>query len=781
MPLQITTGSFIDAFGVGTTQYKSNAGDELTAQFQIRSQIRMSTLGNPLTLDPTNSINIVTSPQVSWLEEGFRVGDWCRITRYTSGGAPMASWYSNIEYVDDIECDFGAMPQWYSITNFESIVIYALDYYGQPSPPLPPITTPTNGFTNPRQRNDLDILINHASGGNNVAGNSPSLIDGENSRAIFFDLSTLGIGGNVFGTFVGNQSGQFFKNCEIIRNANNDQDWSTYTINITFVNSGMYKESWFATINNLKFFMKLLWASIPSDPYPRAEVRYDEEANTGWFNQANETSVANSTLIQGIQELDYCIASTHDVVVDGVIDDIGIGACYVSTNDAYYRNRIQNQYPITMLVPTSDVAPLPLLTSPLNEFGAGYEIQINSVNVVGTQTSINFTFTPNTDFDTFMAGVEDGDRLFYVWIKCGNINHLIFGDQLKCDPPVGGVLDMVDDYGFLDHSENIDEINGIKTGFEANTEDDIAYFGTFLLDKFESVDSVNVKIEAFNTLTNDDFTLIESNFGFGAVQISGDGRYLLNESQNVVTTLPSNSLKQDAKLYLYPSLDAGLEYGVAIYYPFLLNWKYWLQQPNANVDFYPTQNKNWEQYDNLTDWQLRIEISVIKNGLAFTHSNVFIDKDYDSDPNVVQNIELYIDSTNQNVGIVTIGQLMRVVATHTLVVGTWEPLGIWGMITVEPFEAEKRYICSSVLPFDNDLTNPLTPLDNVQMIITYPAPNIARMECFFDPDLIDLSNGCKFTTKIKQRCDFPVPIEVKTMTDGTTKTTTTGDDKTMAP
>ena len=775
MPIQITTGSFIDAFGVQTTQYKSNAGDELTAQFQIRTQIRMSSFGNPLTLDGTASINIVTSPQVSWLEEGFRVGDWCRITRYTSGGSAIASWYSLISYVDDINCDFGAMPQWYDITAFESIVIYALDYFGSPTPPA-------SGFYTPRQRDNLDILINHASGGNNVAGTTPSLIDGENSRAIFQNLSILPIGNSVNGIFVGNQSGQFFKSCEITRNANNSDNWNTYTIDVVFSNSGMYKESWFATINNLKFYMKLLWASIPSDPYPRAIVQYDEEANTGWFNQANEVSIVNSTLIQSIQELDYCVASTHDVIVDGVIDDIGIGACYVSTNDPYYRNRIQNQYPITMLVPTSDVAPLPLLVSPLNEFGAGYEIQINSVNVIGLQTSINFTFTPNASFDTFMAGVDDGDRLFYVWIKCGNINHLVFGDQLKCDPPVGGILPMIDDYGFLDHSQNVDEINGIETGFEANTEDDIAYFGTFLLEKFEQVDSVSVKIEAFNTLTNDDFTLIETNYGFGSVQISGDGRYLLNETQNVVTTLPSNSLKQNAKLYLYPSLDAGNDYGVAIYYPFLLNWKYWLTQPNANVDFYPTQNKNWEQYDNLTDWQLRIEISVIKNGLAFTHTNVFIDKDYDSDQNIVQDIQLFIDNTNQNVGIVTIGQLMRVVATHTLLVGTWDPLKVWGMITVEPCEAEKRYICSSVLSFDNNLLNPLKPLNNVQMIITYPAPNIARMECFFDPDLIDLSNGCKFTTKIKQVCFDLTPIEgAKTMTDGTEKTMTTGDVKTVAP
>jgi hypothetical protein len=35
------------------------------------------------------------------------------------------------------------------------------------------------------------------------------------------------------------------------------------------------------------------------------------------------------------------------------------------------------------------------------------------------------------------------------------------------------------------------------------------------------------------------------------------------------------------------------------------------------------------------------------------------------------------------------------------------------------------------------------------MNITYPSPNVARMECYFDPTKINLENGCKFTTKIK--------------------------------
>ena len=45
------------------------------------------------------------------------------------------------------------------------------------------------------------------------------------------------------------------------------------------------------------------------------------------------------------------------------------------------------------------------------------------------------------------------------------------------------------------------------------------------------------------------------------------------------------------------------------------------------------------------------------------------------------------------------------------------------------------------------------------------------MECFFDPDIINLSNGVKFTTKIKG-CPTTLDTNGKRTTDGTLKTTT---------
>jgi len=55
------------------------------------------------------------------------------------------------------------------------------------------------------------------------------------------------------------------------------------------------------------------------------------------------------------------------------------------------------------------------------------------------------------------------------------------------------------------------------------------------------------------------------------------------------------------------------------------------------------------------------------------------------------------------------------------------------------------------------------------------------MECYFNPDLINLENGCKFTTKIKGCLQSDAIVLYKTTAlDGIQKTTTNGDNKTLA-
>ena len=152
------------------------------------------------------------------------------------------------------------------------------------------------------------------------------------------------------------------------------------------------------------------FASLPGEFDNRYVAEYSEDANTGWYNEPYNTAPVDSTLIQGItSDVEYCKDTTHEIIVDGPVADIGLGAAYVSIDESYYKNRTFRQNEITMLIPSFDTG-LAFANSDLNEDGAGYTITINSVNTIGSETTINFTFSPNPNFNTFMDGRDPNDR-----------------------------------------------------------------------------------------------------------------------------------------------------------------------------------------------------------------------------------------------------------------------------------------------------------------------------------------------------------------------------------
>jgi hypothetical protein len=266
-------------------------------------------------------------------------------------------------------------------------------------------------------------------------------------------------------------------------------------------------------------------------------------------------------------------------------------------------------------------------------------------------------------------------------------------------------------------------------------------------------------------------------FDFTSVPFNGT-QHLLNLTIPVQSQLPTTSVKRDASLFLLPSANITGEYGINLYFPFLYRWEYWLPQNNADADFYPNdQTKNWYPYGNTGDWTVRLYVQLIKDGLAYIYDNAVTINNYDSDPEIDQEIELYRVSTGQNVQVVIDGEQHRVVATHTLTDGTgWDQLGTWGMITVEPTESSPRYIVSTVVPYDYNPSNPLSPISGLLVNIDYPSPNVAVMECYFDPTIMDLSNGVKFTTKIKG-CASEEFLTQKITTDNVVKETTYGESK----
>jgi hypothetical protein len=403
---------------------------------------------------------------------------------------------------------------------------------------------------------------------------------------------------------------------------------------------------------------------------------------------------------------------------------------------------------------------------------------VNAVQV-GTIWTYDLTFTPSTGFANFMLNNAEADRIFYAWVKIGNLNLLAFSGLLSENVPVGGPLTMlVQD--FTDHAQNITTGTGIELTYEANVEDDLGYYGAFRIPYGETCDSFTAILEAYNPMTDESFDLQKAFFSFASVpQVAG--KYILGETLPLFTQFDTNSVKRNAIFQLNATYDSMSEYGVEIYFPFLYRWEYWLEQLNADADFYPNkQTKNYVPYGNTIPWTLRVRMELIKEGLLFFNNNAVVIKDYDSDPTIDQTINLFVESTNQNVNVIVEGELMRVECTHTLNDGTfWVPLSQWGMITVEPTENSPRWWCSTAVPFDGNGLNPLTPLTGSLCDVSYPNFNQVKLTCYFDPSKINLQNGVKFTSKIKG-CTTGTRPKFKYTTSGKIKQTTSGGLKEMS-
>ena len=756
MPVILTNKIFTDLFGGSSTYYKVNAGDLCTIKLEFDTNIRVSTLDTPIYLDPTT--NSLTAAAFNFLNEGFRDGDVVRFTRYSSGGSVLSQWTTGIQSITATIMNVGTILGW-NTTNGEFMVIE--------------VTT--------RNRDDLDVFFNQVL--NSTAGGTFSLIDGEPTRINFPGLDSIAVSGSVNGIAIPNRSGSFNDSAIITRLANPSTYTKRYELELNVYQGGIYDSTWFDSGDCLKNLIRLSWASVNNEPYNRYEYTFSDNADTGYFEEGYNSEISDVTMTNGFSSLDYGAVNNFTAIVTASAGYEGMGAAYIPIDSTYYKNRTFTQQELTMLLNTQAVTTSPSVSF-ANPDGADYTLELNTpVTNVGYIYSINAKFTPSAAFTTFMDGRETGDRRMIVWAKFGNTNTILFDGQSETAGAGDQVLNLEQNI-FLDHSVN--EVTSTETelGYEADTEDDLAFTGVMLFDKnSEKYNGLTASIVAYNTTTLEEFTLTSAFWDIASIPFVG-GQYVINQTIPVQSQLPTTSEKRNALLYLDPSYDTVTEYGVRVYFPFLLRWEYWLSQANANNDFYPNeQTKNWFPYGNTGDWTIQLKLRLTTDDLNYIFRDTITDKIYNDNLGaIVQDIQLEIVSTGQMAGVIAIGEMMKVIATHTLVDGgQWDYPNVWGMITCEPFEASQRYISSTVIDYDFDSNNPLTPLaGETKCKMTWTAPNVVTLECLFNPNLINLDNGVSFTTKIKG-CSSDEPIDIyKMMTDGQFKIMTDGQFKKLS-
>jgi hypothetical protein len=477
-----------------------------------------------------------------------------------------------------------------------------------------------------------------------------------------------------------------------------------YTLTFETTLPNLYTDASFQFNNCLKLYAKLSWESLIGEPFDNLEEVFNDDADTGWFQMGFNSQPVDAILVQGIDTLAYDTPTSGSFSIDSASTTTGIGSGYVSGDESYYKNVPEAQSYLHMLIPTQAFTP----GTPISSFviqGRGYDLTINSAIQTGTIWNFTFTFEPNSDFTDWIDTRPEGDRTMYIWAKIGNTNVLVFNSQLTKAPAVTKTLPMITSE-YKDHGQNNTTSTILTANYGGDIEDDIAFVGSWRNRFNTEVTYFRIGIEAYNVSTEESFTLQQSNISFASIpQVAGI--YPINEILPINTELPTTSVKRDAFLIREPSIDTGAGYGLKVYYPFLFNWRYWLDQANANAEFYPNQQtQNWLPYSNTTNWILRVKMELDRDGENFEYLDHVAMKDYDSDPNIFQSIELRRDLDNALLDVIIQGEMHRIVGNNILLGGgSWDPTNVWGMVTIETKESSPRWISSTAIDYDWIQTN----------------------------------------------------------------------------
>lgn len=713
MPIKQISKTFTDIFGNVTSTYKANAGDKITLNSTFESSILMtSQTDNQLVLNSIdNEINCYG--KIGWLKEGFRLGDSVDILQYTTATGVLLTTESGrtVTYVSDTTIRVSGG----TLTSFDS-------------------TINTMRVKNSRSHAELELNVNHII--NSYPSSSNSLIDGEQTKIVFKDLSTIAIAGTSTGVIVGNKSGQFIVSAVITRLA--DVTYSKqFKLTLVYIQSGIYDKSWFALGECLKLNLDYKFRSVANDTSNLIEFSDSDTANTGWFNEAYNVDVIDATLTTGINQLDYNASSTHTIVVNSASSSLYLGACFVSTNENYYKNKYNSQIDLTLLLN----AYVPLAVGTYTSNGGLYTIEVTSIATVGTVRTIGITFTPLTGFATLIESFDVGDRLFYIWLKAGNVNLLASSGQLYKNFASVQSLSVID--YFIKHDNNTE--SGIFLALnKSNIEDNLAYKGAISFTPFDTFNNLKCSIISYNSVTFEEIELESILFDISNAPINSAGQYILNEYQSVGNDLPSTSSKKTAHLTSNLTTNKW-----EIYYPFLNNWKYWEKQLNAPNDFYPNQNKNWLNY--ITgDWSLNVRISRSTDDIEYVRRKSLPVSDYNTEPLIDTTIELY-RSNNTLVTAVFDNEIMTIKAVHDH--PTVVSFGFWGEITIEETESSPRYLLSTEIDYDYNINSPIIPITGLRLTSENTGTK-TTFSCLLDTN--KCGENVKITSKILIDEDYTV-------------------------
>lgn len=745
MAINLIQSSFTDIYGNVTNDFKANAGDlikvehtytsEISAITSAQTQFRVDKLENKLSR--TNG---------SFLDDGFRAGQAYSLVLVTITNGIQNNWTGTILSVSDLFITMTGLPNLNQdvSTDYVSIILASATY------------------------DSLNFAFNFVD--NDIPKeNSPSLeslIDQETSRFNANGLTSMLVGDSIDLVQIGKQSGQFsVTSATVERLADITNPYTAFTsvrrqykVTLYVIFNGMYATNSFVGAKCLKYYSKSSFKILATENLAPTVIEFNEKANTGLWNEGFNDDQANSTSSTIIDNIYFNKQNTFTITAKCPtslgITNVEIGAMYFTVDDSFNKNKQQPQdyflpFLKTGLFGVADIGNdwLSTTTSPFNIVLEDFSyIDAGGDRFFTIEITMNTFYASPNGFGKFIESRGELDRNFLLWLKVGNTNLNLYDSDLKYEEPIGMPFTPIT-ANFINHDNNLDYtqvitvLNNISND-DFNLEDDIAHVSEFSLFNTDVNQGVNAKIVVKNTSDNFEFILDKVSFDLQNVDI----QYFVNQNISLLNNLPDSSNKKKAFLHQRSALS-GNEMEVRLFYPIIIDWRYWEEVLNTHP-FFVSQNKNnsnWLNYQDLP-WKIFLKIELKRNGVFDYYYEPLEFLNYD-DWQGTSTIELFDRTETTQYQTFQEDTLMMIKATHVFPSNySGNP---WGMITIEPKESSPRFVLSTEID-RTQFNNPLSGISLTKRCdIEFFSPNTIILRCYVNTNLLNGNNFC-ISSKISE-------------------------------
>jgi hypothetical protein len=602
---------------------------------------------------------------------------------------------------------------------------------------------------------------------NSVVGSNLSLFDGEVNRFRAIGTDTLPVGNFITMSQLGDQSGGTYYSVVLERLADVGA-LPSYQIVFRYANPYKFESDDFDEPTqyngsaSLKPYYRFRGFPVANDPNSYLELIYsDQQGNLGWYdesyNQGPNNFVVSSVSFETAGGSQLSAPDPTQVTVVEV----------VITGDSTFLSKVEGEFylipPINTVKnqPTNNGNNISLSNFFYDTTGAPIiEIDVLGNNLATIPTNqhsivlgvneitVGFRLNPTSGFTTYIESLNSNEWQYRIALNVegdegtpntNNAVSLIVSEGLMIEAPkVGGDFDGLRSQIYYDHKNDIGGVGVMP--YIGNPEDDVLYFATIDFEKADTWVSANLDVRITRDSDGEYFILQSQPIPFAPYVTTPDGVQQIQFLQPIQQFLDAPN-RNKVQMQVNGN-ETPTTYEIDITYSLLINWRKWLEQSNAFVDFYDNTlpqnglNREWMRYLRVAGYTLSTEVTLIDDtNTAFRFGGEIQLIDYDVTPDVTSTV-LYYDENNVATSFFVAGQTNRIEATHVKNSGNWNQFDTYGWISIRPFEGEENKRISTFWPWTaQDL--PLKPLTGqVAAELTFPALDTALVKCDVDTNIV---------------------------------------------